>query len=83
MRFTALSVRNGEMTVAVTSTDGTISSTEVKNWLEATSNLSDWVGGALPITVTDLTEGVAETVLFRVSFTNGAPPRAFLRIREK
>jgi hypothetical protein len=83
LRFTALSVRNGdEMTVAVTSTDGTISSTEVKNWLEATSDLSDWVGGRLPITVIDLTEDVAETVRFRVTFTNGAPPRAFLRIRK-
>ena len=83
LRFTALSVRNGEMTVAVTSTDGTISSTEVKNWLEATSDLSDWMGGALPITITDLTESVAETVRYRVAFANGAPPRAFLRIREK
>ena len=51
--------------------------------LNATSDLSDWVGGALQITVTDLTEGVAETVRYRVAFANGAPPRAFLRIREK
>ena len=59
-----------------------ISSADVKNWLEATSDLSDWVGGALPITITDLTEGVAETVRFRVTFTNGMPPRAFLRLRK-
>ena len=83
LRFTAVSVGNGEITVAVTSTDGTISSTEVMNMLEATSDLSDWVGGALQITVTDLTEGVAETVRYSVTFANGAPPRAFLRIREK
>ena len=50
--------------------------------LEATSDLSDWVGGALPITVTDLTQGVAETVRFRVAFAGGSVPRAFLRLRE-
>ena len=59
-----------------------ISSTEVKDWIEATSDLSDWEGGTIPISVTGLTEGVAETVQFRVTFTNGAPPRAFLRIRK-
>ena len=50
--------------------------------LEATSDLSDWAGGALPITVTDLTQGVAQTVRFRVTFTGGSVPRAFLRLRE-
>jgi len=87
IRFTAISVEEGEVTVAVSMTVGetpqAISSTEVKNWLEATSDLSDWVGGTIPISVTNLTEGVAETVRFRVTFTDGAPPRAFLRIREK
>jgi len=86
IRFTAISVEEGAVTVAVSmmvgETPQAISSTEVKNWLEATSDLSDWVGGALPIAVTDQTEGVAETVWFRVTFTNGAPPRAFLRIRK-
>ena len=86
IRFTSISTEEGTVTVAVSMMLGdsaqAISSAEVKNWLEATSNLSDWVGGALPITVTDLTEGVAETVRFRVEFPNGAPPRAFLRIRK-
>ena len=75
-----------DLTVAVSmmvgETPQNISSTEVKDWLEATSDLSDWVGGALPIAVTDLTEGVAETVRFRVTFTDGSPQRAFLRIRK-
>ena len=70
------------MTVAVTSTDGTLSSAEVMNMLEATSDLSDWTNGALAITVEDLTQGVAETVRFRVTFTGGSVPRAFLRLRE-
>ena len=82
LRFTAVSVENGEMTVAVTSTDGTLSSAEVMNMLEATSDLSDWTNGALAITVEDLTQGVAETVRFRVTFTGGSVPRAFLRLRE-
>ena len=86
IRFTSISVEEGAVTVAVSmmvgETPQNISSTEVKNWLEATSDLSDWVGGRLPITVTDLTEDVAETVRFRVTFTDGAPPRAFLRIRK-
>ena len=86
IRFTAISVEEGSVTVAVSMMLGesaqAISSAEVKNWLEATSDLSDWVGGRLPITVIDLTEDVAETVRFRVTFTNGAPPRAFLRIRK-
>ncbi len=81
LRFTAVSVGNGEMTVAVSSTDGAISSVEVKDMLEATSDLSDWKGGAIPIIVTDLTEGVAQTVWFRVTLQD-AVPRAFLRIRE-
>ena len=87
IRFTAISVEEGAVTVAVSMTVGetpqAISSTEVKDWIEATSDLSDWVGGTIPISVTALTEGVAETVRFRVTFTDGAPPRAFLRIREK
>ena len=81
LRFTAVSVENGEMTVAVTSTDGTLSSAEVMNMLEATSDLSDWTNGALAITVEDLTQGVAETVRFRVTFTGGSVPRAFLRVQ--
>ena len=81
LRFTAVSVGNGEMTVAVTSTDGAISSAEVMNMLEATSDLSDWTNGALAITVEDLTQGVAETVRFRVTFTGGSVPRAFLRVQ--
>lgn len=86
IRFTAISVEEGAVTVAVSmmvgETPQNISSTEVKNWLEATSDLSDWEGGSLPITVTDLTKGVAETVQFRVTFTDGSPQRAFLRIRK-
>ena len=86
IRFTSISVEEGAVTVAVSmmvgETPQNISSTEVKDWLEATSDLSDWVGGALPIAVTDLTEGVAETVRFRVTFTDGSPQRAFLRIRK-
>ena len=86
IRFTSISTEEGAVTVAVSMMLGesaqAISSAEVKDWLEATSNLSDWVGGRLPITVTDLTEDVAETVRFRVTFTDGAPPRAFLRIRK-
>jgi hypothetical protein len=86
IRFTATSVEEGAVTVAVSmmvgETPQNISSTEVKDWLEATSDLSDWEGGALPIAVTALPEGVAETVLFRVTFTDGAPPCAFLRIRK-
>ena len=69
------------MTVAVTSTGGAISSAEVMNMLEATSDLSDWANGALAITAEDLTQGVAETVRFRVTFTGGGVPRAFLRVR--
>lgn len=87
IRFTSISVEEESITVAVSMMVGetaqVISSTEAKDWLEATSDLSDWLGGALPITVTDLTEGVAETVLFRVTFTNGMPPRAFLRMRKQ
>ena len=84
IRFTAVSVEDGTVEVAVSAEEGmTLSSAKVKDWLESTSDLSDWVGGALQITVTDLTEGVAETVRYRVTFANGAPPRAFLRIREK
>ena len=87
IRFTAISTEEGAVSVAVSmmlgETAQAISSTEAKDWLEATSDLSDWVGGALPITVTDLTEGVAETVRFRVTFTNGMPPRAFLRMRKR
>ena len=86
IRFTSISAEEGAVTVAVSMMLGesaqAISSADVKNWLEATSDLSDWVGGALPITITDLTEGVAETVRFRVTFTNGMPPRAFLRLRK-
>jgi hypothetical protein len=81
LRFTAVSVGNGAMTVAVTSTGGTVSSAEVMNMLEATSDLSDWTNGALAITVEDLTQGVAETVRFRVTFTGGSVPRAFLRVQ--
>ena len=81
LHFTSVSVENGEMIVAVSVTEGEISSAEVKNMLEATSDLSDWVGGALPITVTDLTQGVAQTVRFRVTFTGAGVPRAFLRVR--
>lgn len=80
LRFTSVSVTNGVMTVAVSVTEGEISSAKVKNMLEATSDLSDWAGGALPITVTDLTQGVAQTVRFRVTFQS-AVPRAFLRVR--
>ena len=69
------------MTVEVSSTDGAISSAQVKDMLEATSDLSDWTNGALAITVEDLTQGVAETVRFRVTFTGGSVPRAFLRVR--
>ena len=84
IRFTAVSVEDGTVEVAVSAEEGmTLSSAKVKDWLEATRDVSDWVGGALQITVTDLTEGVAETVRYRVTFANGAPPRAFLRIREK
>ena len=86
IRFTAISVEEGAVTVAVSmmvgETPQAISSTEVKDWIEATSDLSDWEGGTIPISVTALPEGVAETVQFRVTFTNGAPPRAFLRIRK-
>ena len=82
LRFTAVSAGNGEMTVAVSVAEGEISSAQVMGMLEATSDLSDWVGGALPITVTDLTQGVAQTVRFRVTFTGGSVPRAFLRLRE-
>jgi len=81
LRFTAMSVGNGEMIVAVSVTEGEISSAKVMGMLEATSDLSDWVGGALPITVTDLTQGVAQTVRFRVAFAGGSVPRAFLRVR--
>ena len=80
LRFTAVSAGNGEMTVAVSVAEGEISSAQVMGMLEATSDLSDWVGGALPITVTDLTQGVAQTVRFRVTFQS-AVPRAFLRVR--
>ena len=80
MRFTSVSAGDGEMTVAVSVTDGAVSSAEVMGMLEATSDLSDWEGGALPMTVTDLTEGVAQTVWFRVAFPN-AVPCAFLRVR--
>lgn len=82
LRFTSVSVENGEMIVAVSVAEGEISSAQVMEMLEATSDLSDWAGGALPITVTDLTQGVAETVRFRVTFTGGSVPRAFLRLRE-
>ena len=81
LRFTAVSVGNGEMTVAVSSTDGAISSAAVMNMLKATSDLSDWTNGALAITVEDLTQGAAQTVRFRVMFTGGSVPRAFLRVR--
>ena len=81
LRFTSVSAENGEMIVAVSVMEGEISSTQVKNMLEATRDLSDWEGGALPMTVTDLTEGVAQTVWIRVTF-QGAVSRAFLRLRE-
>jgi hypothetical protein len=80
LRFTSVSVTNGVMTVAVSVTEGEISSEQVMGMLEATNDLSDWVGGALPITVSDLTQGVAQTVRFRVTFQS-AGPRAFLRVR--
>ena len=84
IRFTAVSVENGAVTVAVSAEEGmTLPSAEVKDWLEATSDLSDWVGGAIPITVTDLTEDIAETVRFKVEFPNGMPTQAFLRTREQ
>ena len=79
--FTAVSVGNGAMTVAVTSTGGALSSAEVMNMLEATSDLSDWTNGALAITVEDLTQGVAQTVRFHITFTGESVPRAFLRVR--
>lgn len=82
LRFTSVSVENCEMIVAVSVAEGEISSAQVMGMLEATSDLSDWAGGALPITVTDLTQGVAQTVRFRVTFTGGSVPRAFLRLRE-
>ena len=82
LRFTSVSVENGEMIVAVSAAEGEISSAQVMGMLEATSDLSDWAGGALPITVTDLTQGVAQTVRFRVTFTGGSVSRAFLRLRE-
>ncbi len=80
LHFTSVSVENGEMIVAVSVTEGEISSEQVMGMLEATNDLSDWAGGALPITVTDLTQGVAQTVRFRVMFQI-AVPRAFLRVR--
>ncbi len=87
IRFTAISVEEGSVTVAVSmmvgATAQAISSAEMMGMLEATSDLSDWVGGALPITMTDLTDGVAETVRFKVEFPNGMPAKAFLRIREQ
>ena len=82
LRFSSVSVENCEMIVAVSVAEGEISSAQVMEMLEATSDLSDWVGGALPITVTDLTQGVAQTVRFRVAFAGGSVPRAFLRLRE-
>jgi len=82
LRFSSVSAGNGEMIVAVSAAEGEISSAQVMGMLEATSDLSDWTGGALPITVTDLTQGVAQTVRFRVTFTGGSVPRAFLRLRE-
>ena len=81
LRFTYVSAGNGVVTVAVSAQDGEISSAQVMGMLEATSNLSDWEGGALPITVTDLTDGVARTVWLRVTLQD-AVPRVFLRIRE-
>ena len=81
LSFTAVSVGNGEMTVEVSSTDGAISSAQVKDMLEATSDLSDWTNGALAIEVVDLTQAVAQTVRFRVIFARGSVPRAFLRVR--
>ena len=87
IRFTSISVEEESITVAVSMMVGetaqVISSTEAKDWLEATSDLSDWLGGALAIMVEDLTQGVAETVRFRVTFTDGAPLRAFLRARKQ
>jgi hypothetical protein len=86
VNFSDVSVAaDGTVTVSISVTDGgvarAVSSAKVKDMLEATSNLSDWTNGALAITVEDLTQGVAETVRFRVTFTGGSVPRAFLRVQ--
>jgi len=78
----------GEVTVSITIKDGedavAVASEKVKEMFEATNDLSDWdsTGKKLTPTVTDLTQGRANNLNFKVRPGDGTSPRAFLRIRK-
>ena len=78
----------GEVTVSITVKDGedavAVASEKVKEMFEATSDLGDWnsAGKKLTPTVTDLTQGQANHLNFKVRPGDGTSPRAFLRIRK-
>jgi len=78
----------GEVTVSITVKDGedavAVASEKVKEMFEATSDLGDWnsAGKKLTPTVTDLTQGQANHLNFKVRPGDGTSPSAFLRIRK-
>ena len=78
----------GEVTVSITVKDGedsvAVASEKVKEMFEATSDLSDWNGAGKKLTpiVTDLTQGRANSLNFKVRPGDGTSQSAFLRIRK-
>jgi len=78
----------GDVMVSITVKDGedavAVASDKVKEMFEATNDLGDWTstGKKLTPTVTDLTQGRANSLNFKVRPGDGTSPSAFLRIRK-
>ena len=89
VRFTDVSVNtnaSGTLDVAVTVKDGgapkRVSSANVAQMFEATTNVTDWTEGRIEATVTDRTKDLATPVEFTVTPGDGTSEKAFLRIRK-
>ena len=89
VRFTDVFVNtnaSGTLDVAVTVKDGgapkRVSSANVAQMFEATTDVADWTEGRIEATVTDRTGAVATPVEFTVTPGDGTSEKAFLRIRK-
>ena len=89
VRFTDVSVNtnaSGTLDVAVTVKDGDspkrVSSENVAQMFEATTDVADWTEGRVEANVTDRTKKVATPVEFTVTPGDGTSEKAFLRIRK-
>ena len=89
VRFTDVAANanaSGTLDVAVTVKDGgapkRVSSANVAQMFEATTDVADWTEGRIEATVTDRTKDLATPVEFTVTPGDGTSEKAFLRIRK-